>query len=105
MAIVDPAAVRYSNEKLRVAADKMVQAYYHAKDTVNEWYALNMGTMIVNDDSAILEDGAYNGDGRKVVSGAELTHIVVRCEEFIDDMEAGSNAKLNTLLNVSVNNN
>ena len=41
MAITNPQAVKFSNEKIRLVADKLAQAYNFAKDTLNEWYANN----------------------------------------------------------------
>ena len=103
MAITDPRAIRFSDDYIRTISDRAVQYYYSAKSLVNKWYAESMDTLIPNEIDNILEDSAYNGDGRPIVSGAELTNIITRAQEYINDMEANSNAKLNTLLTVSVN--
>jgi hypothetical protein len=47
-------------------------------------------------------DGAAT-DGRNVITGAKATSIITRAMEFITDYEAGSNAKLNTVVQVRVN--
>ena len=44
MAITNPQVVKFCNEKIRLVADKLAQAYNFAKDTLNEWYAHDMGT-------------------------------------------------------------
>lgn len=57
MAIDNPEAVRFCNEKVRVAADRLAQAYYHARQVRDEWYANNMGTLLPVDGGEVL-DGA-----------------------------------------------
>ena len=101
--IVDPRAISFTGEKARVAADKIAQAYYFAKIVVDEWFAEGLSSVITNSSDDIIEDAAYFGDGRKVVTGAEVTNIMTRCIDLVNDMEANSNAKLNTVLNVAVN--
>ena len=101
MAITNAEAVKFSNEKVRIAADKLAQSYYFAKEVMNEWYANNMGELIPVDGGNI-EDGAAT-DGRHVITGNDATNVINRCSELVTDMEAGSNAKLNTVLGVAVN--
>ncbi|MDB4786210.1 hypothetical protein OAG36_00600 [bacterium] len=105
MAITDPAAIKWSNEKARVAADKLVQAYNFAVQVQSEWNS-GMSSEFPND-SSIVEDGAHDTatrpDGRTEITGADVNNVMVRAGEIITDYEATSNAKLNTLLAVSVN--
>lgn len=109
MAITNPQAIAFSNNRLRRAADKLASAYFFAKIVVAEWNANGMSALITNtadvlrDSASPGDDSGTGGDGRTVVTGQELTSIVTRCQELIADMEAGSNAKLNTLLAVAVN--
>ncbi len=99
--ITDPAAVRFANEKVRVAADKLAQAYYFAKLVNNEWHATGMSSLITNTADTII-DGSAN-DGRHSLTGAEATNIITRCQDLLTDYETANNAKLNTILNVAVN--
>ena len=99
--ITEAAAVRFSNEKVRVAADKLAKAYYFAKQVQNEWFANSMSASITNTADAIIDGSAT--DGRHVITGADATNIITRCGELVTDMEASSNAKLNTILGVAVN--
>jgi len=101
--ITNPEAVKFSNEKIRVAADKLAQAYYFAKVVQQEWFANNMGSLITNNALDIIIDGSET-DGRHVISGADATNVITRIGELITDLEEFSNAKLNTVLAVSVNN-
>ncbi len=107
MAIENNEAIIFSDEKLRPLADDLAQLYNKARAALDEWNARGMGSIIVNAE-APLGDSAYgtdgtDGDGRPVVTGAELTNVVTRLGEFVADMEAGGNAKLNTVLAVAVN--
>ena len=100
MPINDPAAVRFSNEKIRVAADQLTR-YYLFKEVVDEWFATGMSSLITNT-SDVIEDGSAT-DGRNVITGIDATAIITRMMEVISDMEAASNAKLNTVNKVAVN--
>jgi hypothetical protein len=100
--ITNAEAVAFCNDKIRPVADKLAQAYYDAKIVVDDWTANSMGTLIPNSASDIVVDGSAT-DGRHVISGADATTIVTRCMEFVADMEANNNAKLNTILSVAVN--
>ena len=93
-------AVKFSNEKIRIAADKLAQAYYFAKLVRDEWFANNMGAVFPAEET--VDDGA-SADGRQPVTGNNILLVVGRCEEIIADMEANGNAKLNTLLSVATN--
>lgn len=100
--ITNAEAVRFSNDKIRVAADKLAQAFYFADLVVNEWNANDMASLISNKSLDTLIDGSAD-DGRHVITGADATNIVTRCQELIADYEASGNAKLNTILGVAVN--
>jgi hypothetical protein len=60
-----------------------------------------MSALILNTTDVIV-DGAAT-DGRSVITGAKATSIITRAQEIITDYEAASNAKLNTVLQVAVN--
>jgi hypothetical protein len=99
--INDPTAVRFCNEKVRPMADALETAYRSAAAIVDEWNATGMADLVTNTQDEII-DGAQQ-DGRNVITGAQATAIITRAMEFIADYEAGGNAKLNTVLQVSVN--
>jgi len=101
--VTDPRAISFCNKRLRTTMDALAQAYYAAKVTMQEYYAENLGQYYPADPSAKIEDAAFNGDGRKVIDGNMVLNAVTRCSEIVADMEAGGNAKLNTILSVSVN--
>jgi hypothetical protein len=99
--ISSPEAARFVNERVRPAADELVQAYYRAVAVRNEWFATDMGSVITNTSDEVA-DGA-SSDGRHVVTGADIVNVITRLIEFTGDLEEFSNAKLNTLLPVVVN--
>ena len=102
MDITNAEAVKFCNERVRCAADKLAQCYYYAKLVQQEWNANNMAALIPNDAGDTVIDGSAT-DGRHVISGADATNIITRCGELVTDYEASTNAKLNTILGVAVN--
>lgn len=99
--IVDPTAVRFCNEKVRVMADSMAANYLTAKAIVAEWNANTLSNLIPNTSGTVI-DGSQT-DGRNQITGAMATAIITRAQEIITDYEANSNAKLNTVFSVKVN--
>ena len=100
--ITNAEAIKFANERARVAADKLAQAYYFAVQVSQEWTANSMGSLIPNNVGDTLIDGSAT-DGRHVISGADVNNVINRLSELIADYEAGGNAKLNTILGVAVN--
>jgi hypothetical protein len=97
--ITNPEAVKFCNEKIRPAANLLAKAYFYAIQTVDEWYANNMGELLpVAED--IVVDGSES-DGRHPISGNDVNNLVTRLSELIQDLEENSKAKLNTILKVS----
>ena len=80
MAITDPAAVKWSNEKVRVAADKLADAYNFAVQVQSEWNSGMSGDF--PNDSQVVEDGAHSGaanpDGRTEITGIMVNNIMNR---------------------------
>ena len=101
MAIDNPQAVKFSNERIRTMADKLAQAYYAAKALEQEWYANNMGELFPVGEGPVVDGSAT--DGRHPIMASNVLLLVTRCSELVADMEASNNAKLNTVLSVAVN--
>jgi hypothetical protein len=102
MDITNPEAVKFCNEKVRTSADKLGQLYYVAKAVSQEWTANSLGSIITNSADDDVIDGSAT-DGRHPITGADANNIINRLTEFVTDMEANTNAKLNTVLGVAVN--
>ena len=99
--ITNPQAVAFSNSRVRQFADQLAQVYYQALALQNDWFANAVGDVLTNT-SDVVDDGAAL-DGRHPITGAMAVNIVTRAMELVTDMQASSNAKLNTVLSVAVN--
>jgi len=100
-AIETPQAVKFSNEKIRPAADALAQLYNLAVMVVAEWHAIGGVKLIPNTIGTIADNS--DKDGRTVITGADAVNVITRLQEFVTDYEAGGNAKLNTALKPAVN--
>jgi len=98
--IVDREAALFANETFRVAADKLAQAYYFAKQVSDEWVASSMGSKLTNTADGVRDGSA--ADGRHPITGIDANNIIDRLNELTADYEANANAKLNTILGVAV---
>lgn len=98
--ITSPQAVQFCNEEIRVVADLFEQLYWSSKKLDLNWNT-TYSALIPNTVDVIV-DGAAT-DGRKIITGQMVNNIINRAFEFITDQEAAGNAKLNTVLQVSVN--
>lgn len=100
MSITNPEAVRFCNERVRPAADATAQLYYQLKALKDEWFAASMGDLITVEGGGI-DDGS-DLDGRHGITGTDVINLITRAIELVNDYEANSNAKLNTIINVAV---
>ena len=65
-------------------------AYERGQFLLSRWWA-EFSSVIPNDATEVAPG----------ITGAEVTNIIVRCQEQIADLEANNNAKRNTILAVS----
>lgn len=101
--ITNPQAVRFCNEKVRPMADVLSETYFTCKSIIAEWNAQGFGSVLLfSNTTDHVVDGSLT-DGRPLITPAQVNNIITRCTEFVADYEAGSNAKLNTVLQVRVN--
>lgn len=94
-------AVRFCNERIRIAANKLNDAYRFAKAVEAEYYANNMGTLFVADEGPVVDGSA--SDGRHPIGANEVLLMITRLTEIVTDYEANTNLKLNTILAVATN--
>ena len=88
--ITENAAITYVREDVKAYASAALEAYYQAKRLVNEWYGRDMGSIIT------LVFACPVGD--QALTGNEVSLVISRASEYVADLEASSNAKLNTLI-------
>ena len=101
--ITNPEAVKFCNERVRIAANRLNSAYQFAKQVSAEWTAnSDLATNIAYDNPDVVVDGSAT-DGRHPISGIEVNNLMTRLNELIADYEANSSAKLNTILAVATN--
>ena len=104
MAQIDNAqAIRFANEEARVAADALLRAYRTAKVLVQDYYGKSgLSQTFVTGIADTIQDGA-DSDGRSIITGNEVLNLITFASNFIADLEASNNTKLNVLLGVAVN--
>lgn len=115
MPITNPVAIRFSNEKIRVAADLLAQVDNFAAAVLAEWAALGGVALIPNTVGNILRDSASptddvgtGGDGRPVVDGAKVNNIInrlngLRATASNSGLAMGVAGVRDTVLQVAVN--
>ena len=99
MAIDNPQAVKFCNERIRTAANRFAQLYYWLKAVAGEFVAQDMASKIP-DTTDLVDDGS-DVDGRPRISGADVNAFIQQASAFIADMEANSNAKLHAVLKIA----
>lgn len=114
MPITDPVAIKFSNEKVRVAADLIAQLDNFAATVINEWTALGGATLFPNTTSVVQDSASPNGtnstggDGRPSITGAMVNNIINRLTELrsasaTTGLALGATGVRNTVLQVAVN--
>jgi hypothetical protein len=115
MAITNPVAIKFSNDKIRVAADLLAQLDNFAAAVINEWNALGGTALIPNTVGNILQDSAapngvdaVGGDGRPVIDGAKVNNIInrltaLRSTSATTGLAMGASGIRDTVLQVAVN--
>ena len=101
MAITNPEAVTFANEKIRIAANKLRAAYVFAQQAKAEWIANDMASKLP-DTAGLIVDGSAT-DGRHPITGADAHNIIAIVGAMITDYEANGSAKLNDILQVATN--
>jgi hypothetical protein len=96
--VTAPHAIDFVVHEIVPAADAMHALYIQAKDTLAAWYAREVSALIPNDNTPVGSSGVISGSP---LTGAKATNIIVRLQEFVNDMEQFGNAKLNTVIAVS----
>jgi hypothetical protein len=109
MPITNPQAIAFTNNLGRRAADRMAQAYYLAKITLNEWNGsgisalIGVGGGVIRDSASPTDDVGTGGDGRHVITGNDINVLINQLQAVVTDFEASTNTKLNAYLKPAVN--
>ena len=90
-----PKAASFAH-RARSTATRLEIAYRDAKRLSQDWYANNHAAGIPFDTEP-LDDG----NETMPITNMDIYGVINRADELIADMEAGNNAKLNTILQVA----
>jgi hypothetical protein len=104
--IINPQAVKFASEKIRLAADLLAQLDNFATATVNQWNALG-GAALIPNTADVIADGAV-ADGRPILTGAKANSIMTRLNELrstnaTTGLAMGASGVRDTVLQVAVN--
>jgi hypothetical protein len=113
-AITSPVAVKFANDKIRVAADLLAQLDNFAATVTNEWTAISGTTLFPNTTDVVADSAAPNGvdatggDGRLVITGAKVNNIInrltaLRSATATTGLAMGVAGVRDTVLQVAVN--
>lgn len=100
-AVTDPNAIRFSNTRVRVLADRIGQMYNFILMASNEYTAQGLSTSFPNDSSSIVDGAAQ--DGRPQIVGTDVNNIITLANTLKTTLEANSKLLLNQALKVGVN--
>lgn len=115
MAITDPQAIAFVNTYVRPLADQMATLLESCQNVLTRW---NNGiSTLVPNTTAVVQDGASvngvdatGGDGRQVLTGADVNNLMTRATELNNYRDHGTIASgttavatMNTVLKPSVN--
>lgn len=99
--ITNPEAVRFSNDRVRRLANSLLSNYRFSKSVLDEWTANpQLATLIAYDNPDVIVDQSAQ-DGRHPATGVSVNNVMTRASELVADLEANSNAKLNTILAIA----
>lgn len=98
----NPQAILIGNTKIRIAADKLMQAYNYFKILQAEATAEGWLANYFPNNAEVLEDGSTQ-DGRVPITNQEIRDFTADITSFINFIEANSNTVRNRALKISVN--
>lgn len=88
--ITNAQVVAFSNQRVRPMADKLYTAYYHAKATIADYNAGDIGTKIdAAGSSELIADGSTT-DGRTRITGGDIYNIITALQQFVAYYEGGA---------------
>jgi hypothetical protein len=88
--ITEAAAQEFVRNEVKDYADKALELYYLGKRISQQWYGRNIGSIVGVEWPCPIAD--------QNLTGNDVLNVVNRISEYVADLEAGSNAKLNTIV-------
>lgn len=99
--ITDPEVIRFSNEVIRPAADRLVGFFYFA-ESIND--QINAKPKILDEllKGGEIEDGSKQ-DGRTTLTGEQIKLIITQIQAFVQEYRDKGSEKLMIVLPAAVN--
>jgi len=94
-------AIRVVNEKIRPAADRIVQTYNFMKDLQAQYGAQNWAALFPATADVVLDGSAV--DGRNPLTNADVANVITALGAFLAFMEATANLNRDRFLKAAVN--
>jgi hypothetical protein len=88
--ITEAAAQEFVRNEVKEYAQKAIELYYLGKELSQQWFGRNVGSIVGVDWPCPIAN--------QNLTGNDVLNVVNRVTEYVTDLEAGSNAKLNTLI-------
>ena len=85
--------IQFTQTAIVPGAKQLVETYYAAKRTLDEWSAKGMAVTIAADKAVILK-----GDGGVELTGAEIHSHIASLTEFVASVEAKDKSALNAAI-------
>lgn len=86
----EEAAHAFVRAEVKEYAQRALELYYLGKMISQQWFGRNMGSIITTGWACPIAEQALTGN--------DVLNLINRVSEYVADLEAGSNAKLNTLI-------
>lgn len=106
--ITDPQAVAFCNQSIRPLADLLAQGYIACKQINILFAAKGLAALIPNDPAQVVIDGAATaggtpGDGRTIITGADVNALLTIAAAWQATCEANGNALALQIGKIAVN--
>ena len=97
---------KFSNDRVRPAADRLAQLFNEASSVIDEWNA-RPEVQPPNTSDPIDDGSGDSGDGRPQLTGEKMIAIITRLTEYRDMIDGGALGSLagrhDTILQMAVN--
>ena len=100
MANTDPRAVRVANERFRVLADKLAQAYHFSRILQAQITAEGIDSLFASDKD-VIEDGSAT-DGRSRLTNEDIKGLIGALDSFVGHFD-GNPSERDLILRIAVN--
>ena len=102
--VTNPEVVAWVNKRIRVIADMKAQLFEMSRAISLEFTNRPLlSAELQNSSDVMIEDGAFNGDGRPIIHAYDCRQIIAMAQADVAAADATSAAQLKQLYRVSPN--